>query len=253
VPTGIIGTVVVTGVFYLLVDVAETLALGRDGIPGFAQSGSPLGDLTAAYWSPSALWVIDLVITLTGLGFVIAVANAAIRVVFAMGREGVLPASVATLSSRRSPVVALGCVVVVSLALGLPLTLGIGGARTFGYLVAAGSLSIVLVYLMVNLAVMRAFRTEFRDEFRLWRHALIPGTATVVFLFSLWGVVHPSSYTLQTLLPFVSLAWLALGVVVVAVLRRRRGARLSTLGQYQAPETREPAAELAEPELPETA
>jgi Amino acid permease len=37
------------------------------------------------------------------------------------------------------------------------------------------------------LAVIRAFRTEFRDEFRLGRHLLIAAAASVVFLFPLWG------------------------------------------------------------------
>jgi hypothetical protein len=42
-----------------------------------------------------------------------------------------------------------------------------GGARTFGYLAGAGGLSVVLIYLAVNIATIRAFRTEFRSEFRL--------------------------------------------------------------------------------------
>jgi hypothetical protein len=47
----------------------------------------------------------------------------------------------------------------------------------------------VLIYLAVNIAVIRAFRTEFRDEFRPVPHLLIPAAASVVFLFPLWG--HP--------------------------------------------------------------
>jgi amino acid transporter len=45
----------------------------------------------------------------------------------------------------------------------------------------------VLTYLTVNIAVIRAFRTELRDEFRLGQHLLIPAAATAVFLFPLWG------------------------------------------------------------------
>ena len=41
----------------------------------------------------------------------------------------------------------------------------------------------VLIYLAVNLAVIRAFRTGFRDEFRPGRHLIIPAAA---FLFPLW-------------------------------------------------------------------
>ena len=80
-----------TGIFYLLVILAETFGAGRDGIPRLIPQPNPLGDLTSRYWSPSALWVIDLVVVLTGLGFVIAASNAAIRILFAMAREQALP------------------------------------------------------------------------------------------------------------------------------------------------------------------
>ena len=61
--------------------------MGRRGISAFILQPSPLGYLASKYWSPSALWVIGLVVVLTGLGFVIAAVNAAIRIVFAMGRK----------------------------------------------------------------------------------------------------------------------------------------------------------------------
>jgi amino acid transporter len=132
VPVGIVGVVVVTGIFYLLVVCAEAFALGRHGIAALIGQASPLGYLTSRFWSPSVLWSIDLVIVLAGLSFVVAAVNAAIRVMFTMGRERALPGSLGRLSHRRTPV---------------------------------------------------AFRTEFRDEFRLGRHLLIPAAASVVFLF----------------------------------------------------------------------
>ncbi|HXB48622.1 MAG TPA: APC family permease, partial [Streptosporangiaceae bacterium] len=130
IPAATIAVVVVTGVFYLLVVLAETFGTGRRGITALTRQPSPLGYLTSHYWSPSVLWVIDLVIVLTGLGFVIAVFNAAIRILFAMGRERVLPGSLGRLSSRRTPVTAIGCTAVLVLGLGLPLTYADGGPRT---------------------------------------------------------------------------------------------------------------------------
>jgi amino acid transporter len=72
VPAATIGVVMVAGIFYLLVVIAEMFGAGHDGIAKFTRLGNPLGHLTSQYWSPSALWVIDLVVVLTGLGFVIA-------------------------------------------------------------------------------------------------------------------------------------------------------------------------------------
>jgi amino acid transporter len=133
------------------------------------------------------VWTIDLVIVLTALSFVIAAVNAAIRIMFTMGRDQVLPGSLGRLSRRRTPVVAIGALAVITLLIGLPLTYVYGGVPTFGYLAGVGGLPVVLIYLTVNIAVIRAFRTEFRDEFRLGRHLLIPAAATGVFLFPCGG------------------------------------------------------------------
>ena len=235
IPVGTIGVVIVTGIFYLLVVVAEMFGVGRRGIPGFTRQISPLGYLTSQYWSPSARWAIDLVVVLTGLGFVIAALNAAIRILYAMGRERALPASLARLSGRRTPAVAIGCVAALTLVLGLPLTYAAGGARAFGYLAGAGGLSVVLIYLAVNIATIRAFRTEFRAEFRLWRHLLVPAAAAVLFLFPLWGILHPRARTLMDLLPFAALGWLCLGIAAASILRARRPASFATLGRVFMP------------------
>jgi amino acid transporter len=112
---------------------------------------------------------------------------AAIRIMFTMGRDHVLPGSLGRLSRHRFPVVAIGWLAVITLLIGLPLTYVYGGVPTFGYLAGVGSLPVVLIYLTVNIAVIRAFRTEFRDEFRLGRHLVIPAAATVVFLFPCGG------------------------------------------------------------------
>lgn len=230
VPAGIFGVVIVTGVFFLLVICAETFGVGRDGISGLVQQASPLGYLTSRYWSPAVLWVIELVIVLTGLSFVIATVNAGIRVLFAMGREGALPRSLTRLSGRHTPIVAIGCLAVLTLLLGLPLTYAYGGAPTFGYLAGIAGLAVVLIYMAVNLAVIRTFRTEFRHEFRLGRHLLIPAAATVLFLFPLWGILHPHDYTLMNLLPFTALGWLCIGAIAAGVLRARRPATFAALG-----------------------
>jgi len=238
IPAGTTGVVVVTGIFFLLVICTEMFGMGRYGIPAFAQQPSPLGYLTSRYWSPSALWVIDLVVLVAGLSFLIAAVNAASRVLFAMGREHALPGSLARLSGRQTPVVAIGFLTVLTLAVGLPLTYADGGGPAAGYLFAAGGLAVVLVYLTGNLAVIRAFRTEFRDEFNAVRHLLIPAVAAVIFLFPLWGIIRPPAYTLVNLLPFLALGWLALGIIVVGVLRARQPASFQALGKVFMPDER---------------
>jgi amino acid transporter len=238
IPASTTGVVIVVGIFYLLVVLAEMTGAGRHGIPALIRTGNPLGYLTSHYWSPSALWITDLVVVLTGLGFVIAAVNAAIRILFAMGRERALPAPLARLSSRHTPVVAIGGVAMITVVLGLPLTYAHGGVRTFGYLAGAGGMSVVLVYLAVNIAAIRAFRTEFRSEFRLWRHLLVPAIAALLLLFPLWGLLHPRANDLDAVLPFAALGWLCIGAITAGVLRARRPASFETLGRVFMPAER---------------
>jgi hypothetical protein len=54
------------------------------------------------------------VIVLAGLGFVIATLNAATRVLFMMGRDQVLPGSLARLCWRQAPAVAIGYLAVIT-------------------------------------------------------------------------------------------------------------------------------------------
>ena len=119
--------------------------------------------------------------------------------------------------------------------LGLPLTYADGGPRAFRYLAGAAGLSVVLIYLGVNIAVIRAFRTEFRAEFRLWRHLLLPAAAGVLFLFPLWGILHPRAHALVDLLPFAALGWLGLGAIAAAVLRTRKPESFEMLGRVFMP------------------
>jgi amino acid transporter len=129
--------------------------------------------------------------------------------------------------------VAFGRVTGLALALGLPLTYSYGGARTFGYLAGAASLSVVLIYLAVNLSAFRASRTGFRAEFRVWRHLVIPAAAVVFFFLS--GDPAPARRALMDLLPFTALGWLGLGFIAASVLRAQRPARFEALGRVFLP------------------
>jgi hypothetical protein len=65
--------------------------------------------------------------------------------------------------------------------------------------------------------------------------------AAVLFLFPLWGILHPNAYTLANLLPFAALGWLCLGAIAAGALRAKRPARLEALGRVFTPATDQPA------------
>jgi len=56
-----------------------------------------------------------------------------------------------------------------------------------------------------------------------------------LFLFPLWGIIHPRTRSLMDLLPFAALGWLCAGAVAAGLLRIRRPASLETLGRVFMP------------------
>ena len=119
-------------------------------------------------------------------GFVTAAVNAIIRILRHGTRKGP-PAIAFPPFPPPYPVVAIGCVTTLALMLGLPLTYAYGGARTFGYLAGGAGLSVVLIYLAVNVSAIHAFRTGFRDDFRSCRHLVRPATVVVTCCFPSGG------------------------------------------------------------------
>ncbi|TYL53393.1 APC family permease [Agromyces mariniharenae] len=129
------------------------------------------------------------------------------RIIYAMGRDGVLPKRVfGRLSARfKTPVVAVLCVSVVSL-LAIWIDLGLlAGMISFGALVA---------FSVVNLSVIKHYYVDRRERagIQVLRNLVLPliGFALTVWLWT--------SLSVETFI--VGLSWLAIGVVLLAIVTR---------------------------------
>ena len=126
------------------------------------------------------------------------------RIIYAMGRDGVLPKRVfGRLSARfKTPVVAVLCVSVVSL-LAIWIDLGLlAGMISFGALVA---------FSVVNLSVIKHYYVDRKERagIQVLRNLVLPliGFALTVWLWT--------SLSVETFI--VGLSWLAVGVVLLAI------------------------------------
>ena len=63
----------------------------------------------------------------------------------------------------------------------------------------------------------------------------MPAVAVVLFLFPLWGILHPRTHQLMDVLPFAALGWLGLGAVAAGLLRARRPASFEAIGRVFTP------------------
>jgi len=168
----------------------------------------------------------------------VACATAAARTLFAMGREGVLPAAFGkTHPTFKTPVNATVAVTVLAilmaLLMGYPLSDTNFGQPLSNYYFWAttGTLLIIVVYILLCLGGIVYFWNT--RESRNWNplvHVGIPVVGAIVFGAALYGSIHPAPPGILKWTPLLAGAWLVIGIVVLLWLRVKRPDRVAQIG-----------------------
>ena len=215
IPRSIVAAIAFGSVFYVVCMVAQTLGFGTDaaGIRAFSHSGAPLGDLGKSYLDSAAADVLDLVAILSAVGAGLGCASVGARMLFALGRDGLLARRLSGVSrSTGTPAPALALELLVQL--GLIVSFAIAGTpaiKVFFYLATIGILNLLVMYVVTNLGALRYLFLAGARRVPFWE-IVFPlggiGFAIYTLYKNLWPVPpHPFD-----LFPYVVAAWLAVGV-----------------------------------------
>ncbi len=218
IPRAIFLAPLTVGVFYLVVILCQTLGFGTGaaGVEAFANSSSPLGDLSKLYVGAGLEDAINLGATVSAFASALGTATAGSRILFALARDG-LPGSPLGRTSLRTgaPVAALAIVMTVGFAGLIAQRLaGTNAANAFFYPGTIGVLSLLVAYIATNLGAIRHLFIRGRRR-PLWELAFpVIGIAFLVFTIykNVAGTEAPYSR-----FPWIVLAWLAVGALIVAV------------------------------------
>jgi amino acid transporter len=123
----------------------------------------------------------------------------------------------------------------------------LGGAATTVYYFFAtlGTLAVIIVYIGLCVGGMVFFR-RIRDRYSVVTHLLIPAAGVVLFGAALFGSVYPAPPAPLNLTPYLTVAVVLAGLVVVVFLRVRRPGAVQRIGSILGEEGREMAGDLAE-------
>jgi amino acid transporter len=143
----------------------------------------------------------------------IAGSNSQSRLIFNAAREGLLPSSLARLSRRHTPWASFLVFFGVSLAIVYIFGWRVDPVVFFGEIATLGTILIALVYLVSNLALPVYYWRNLREQFSWLRHLVLPLLGVLAIGFPLWALVQPGQPA-----PFNYFPWIALGVVVLAVI-----------------------------------
>jgi amino acid transporter len=217
IPRSLVVAIAFGSVFYVVCMTAQTLGFGTDapGVRAFSHSGAPLGDLAQTYVGSAMADLLDVVAVLSAVGAGLGCASVGTRMLFALGRDGILRHDLAGVAeSTGTPAAALAA----ELGLSLCAVVGFAIAGTpaidaFFYLATMGIPSLLVMYVVTNLGALRYLFLGEPRRVPLWE-IVFPlggiGFAVYTLYKNLWPV---PSYPFNVF-PYVVAGWLAVGLAV---------------------------------------
>lgn len=239
VPTAVIVSVVFAIVFYVWTTYATTIGFGVNALKhnpsGWVNNGLiPVATRFIGTWFGK---LIDIGALLAAFIVSVACATASSRTLFAMGREGVAPAWMGrTHAKYKTPVNATAIVATVSVVLALVIGYGFASANTGGpaltiyyFWATVGTLAIILVYITICIGGIVFFKRT-SPRFNPLTHVLIPLVGAVIFAAAWYGSVYPVPAAPIDATPYLTAAWLVIGIAVLVWLNRTRPGSVARIG-----------------------
>jgi amino acid transporter len=220
VPLSVMLSIVLIGSFLVIVFWGQITGFGNDATA--VTSATPVPALALAHRVWGGGWIIILFAFLNSVAAVsIACANVGTRMWYGMARSGSFPKALAEVHPKhKTPTNAILLQMALNLVAGI--YVGFVFQPDTGFYLVTGLLLVLAVsvaYIMANLAVFLFYWREHRAEFNWILHFVFPILSTGVLLYAIY-----KSFPLTTpfdLAPIVNVVWLAIGIVILIVLRAR--------------------------------
>ena len=198
--------------FYILMSYAVVDGYGN--ITKFSADPAALQTLGTRYWgSGIGLAIVVIAVLSSILAFSQTAFNAGFRVIYALGRERLLPHQLALTHRVQDPDARDHRWTVVVIAAGMPLGFITKPFDVWGYFGFMISIAFLIVYGLTNFALIRHIRKHTPHEFSVLRHAVLPPRAVVGVGYPLYRTVHPLPPSPYVYLPWVIIAWALIGGV----------------------------------------
>lgn len=217
IPRAVYGSMLVVGVFYLVMVYAATVGYGPASLNRISSDSFPIFDVLARRAGGGVLAaLIDLAGLLSLLGAALAIVNGGARILYAVARDGLLPRPFGWMHpTRATPAGAITILCALGLGSGLALGLTLTTGTTYTLLGTLDALFILLIYALVSLACMRFFWRKRRAQFRLVRHGVVPALGLLIALgIAVLAIASPGAGALA-FIPVVVGGWLLLGLIVL--------------------------------------
>ncbi len=232
IPRGVLGSILILGVFLVLVSWGQLSGWGTNDISGFTSSSElPAFVLGHHYWG--SLWILVLIALFnSAIAVSIACMNASTRIFFGMARTGALPSALTKVHPKfKTPVNAVGLQTVVNIALGIVLPILIGVANVYNVTGTMFTFALIPVYIMANIGVFVLYRGVHKADFNPLYHVVFPIVSSIALIIVGYESLNPlPAWPVKLAAPIV-VVWLGVGVLVLlGMLSSGRSAWLARAG-----------------------
>lgn len=233
IPRALGGSLVLTGVLFIVVMFAQTVGFGTDaaGLEKFQTSGNTLGDLGHDYIGTWFGLIIIFTAVCAAFGCHVATAATAGRMIYAFARDGFGPAALAVVHDKtQGPRRATWLVIAIALVAGLLCAatgwpvMGTANPAIDAYFLfaVAGAVCLMVAYFMVEVAAVwftgnKRFDIVHGGEGRILGIAL-PTLGAIVIAVVLWFNVKDSTDPFSA--PLLGLYWCVLGLLLALAASR---------------------------------
>jgi amino acid transporter len=235
IPFAVTGALGGVGIFYVLMMYALTAGYRLNDpnqMTAFLEDPNPFVTLGQNV-TPWLLQPIELAAIAGIFSCFLAIHNTTARVMFSMGRDHILPAALGKVHERwysPSRAIYVQTVFTIVIGIGTGLWIGPGATGAYGFTGAIGTIAIVIVYILANIALIRYFWKL--PERNVFTHIIVPVLGVIGLLYPLYAVAAPGQAFPYNLVPIVVGIWIIVGVVVFFYFKARSPEKIAALGAF---------------------
>lgn len=212
IPIAVIGAVILSGIFYVFGSYAQVVGYGLQNCKALANDSMPLNTLAIKYVTKGFATFLDVAAAISAFSCVMGSMSGAARMLFALGRAGLVGKVGVAHKRHRTPAIAVlvvGILMIVGQIVWAP---QVGAGNYYGDVATIGTLLLILVYMGVTLA-------EATNAAKLRKLVwIVFGIAgAVILIWPLYNSVYPVPAYPGNLWPYIALAYLAIGVALLFI------------------------------------
>jgi amino acid transporter len=217
VPRGVMGSIIILGVFLVFVSWGQITGWGTNHMNSFSSSPElPAFVLGHKFWGGA--WVIVLIALFnSAIAVAIATTNSATRFIYGMARTGVLPRRLTDVHPRyRTPTTAIMVQTVINVLLGIVLPVAVGVANVYNITGTWFTFALAPVYIAANIGLFVYYRRNFPHELNWFKHVVVPAIGSIALVLVVYYSVNPLPAYPVSLAPFIVIGWIVLGAAILA-------------------------------------